>query len=59
MYQQFDTARRQPKAIAVAATAENTGATETVLLSLVGLVGALFMIAYYAGGGPLARLFAP
>ena len=59
MYQQFDpAARRQPKAIAIAATAENTGATEMLLLSLVGLAAMLVVIAHYAGGGLLARMFA-
>jgi hypothetical protein len=65
MYQQFDPARRQPKAVAVAMTsskaasgAQSAGATEMVTLSLVGLAVTLFVIAHYAGSDLLAQMFA-
>ena len=65
MYQQFDPARRQAKAVSIAMTpsqtatgAQNAGATEMVMLSLVGLAATLFVIAHYAGSDLLAQMFA-
>jgi hypothetical protein len=65
MQQQFDPARHQPKAVAVAMTrtqaagaTESAGVTEISLLSLVGLAATLLGIAHYAGSDLLAQMFA-